>query len=111
MVSRRIYVVLKRVSECSQAIVADILQIAFGLFSVGEIQPSLFKPVNLFVNGQRSFGVFHNSRFSIRLEDPPGALNKWEAREVISMAKIHIKIIQTTINDKNRHCSLLNFSF
>ena len=89
MVSRRVCVILKRVSERSETVIADILQIVLCLFSVSEIQASLFKPVNLFLNGEWFLYVLHNSRFFIKTRRPPGALDRREAWEVISAAKIH----------------------
>ena len=74
MVGIRI-VILKRVCVCSQPIVTDVLQIVSGEFPVREVQPSLFKAVNLFINSERCLSVYHKSDMSIKIEDPPGALN------------------------------------
>ena len=71
MVSRRVCVILKRVSERSETVIADILQIVLRLFSVGKIQASLFEPVNLFLNGEWFLCVLHNSRFFIKTRRPP----------------------------------------
>ena len=75
MVSTGIAVILKRIGVCPKPIVADVLQIVFGQFPVGEVQPSSFKAVNLLVNGEWFLGVSHSLWvLVIKIEDPPGAL-------------------------------------
>ena len=112
MVGIRVCIVLERVGVCSKPIVADILQIVFSQFPVGEVQSSSFQAVNLLVNGEWFLGVSHSLWvLVIKIEDPPGALNQWEARKVILSAKIHIKTRQTTINDTFLSFFAIRFHF
>ena len=60
MISSGIAVVLERVCECPEPIIAYVLQITACMDFVREIQTSLFKTVNLFLNGERTFGVLHD---------------------------------------------------
>ena len=75
MVGIWIFIVLEWIGVSPESIIADVLQIVFGQFPVGEVQPSLFKAVNLFVNGEWFLGVSHSLWvLVIKIEDPPGAL-------------------------------------